>query len=288
MIHHQDWNLEKISGKLAIKYKKTAGSELISIKFEGELDIPLFGYLTMIYETELFPKWVPFCNKSDMLKQVHRGIKICNIHFGLPPPVTDREMLCCGIGIDRIEINGSIFVLVKTVDTDEHFQKTYDFEVPEEKRYVRVDVPYLCFELTPLTKDKIYIRAIANTDPKCRFIPNFLISWFLRKFASMGVNIMFKHARNFEGSEWEKLMQRPDKKDFYDWLRPKVEEYLAKRLALEEKKAQEEKEQKEKEKLKADPKSKGKGPEESKTDSQSMKNFISSNSLLRAAFGSNI
>ena len=34
------------------------------MKFEGEINVPLFGLLTMIYESNLFPEWVPFCKES--------------------------------------------------------------------------------------------------------------------------------------------------------------------------------------------------------------------------------
>jgi len=49
------------------------------------------------------------------VKALHKGSKIYYLEFGLPYPLTNREMYVCGTGVSRFYENGTIMVLAKSV-----------------------------------------------------------------------------------------------------------------------------------------------------------------------------
>lgn len=52
--------------------KKEQGKKMMTIKFEVEkLSISLFNLVTLIYETDLYPEWFPFCSKSNTVRIVY-------------------------------------------------------------------------------------------------------------------------------------------------------------------------------------------------------------------------
>ena len=45
-------------------YKFYPNSTLVCLKLLGYIDAPLFNLCSVVYEIELFTKWVPFCYNS--------------------------------------------------------------------------------------------------------------------------------------------------------------------------------------------------------------------------------
>lgn len=62
-----DWIVEKIQAgeeNIMLKYKQIPGTQLYALKYEAILEIPIFNLVAMIYEIDLFQKWIPFCSNS--------------------------------------------------------------------------------------------------------------------------------------------------------------------------------------------------------------------------------
>lgn len=62
-----DWIVEKIKAgeeNIMLKYKQIPGTSLYALKYEAVLEIPIFNLVAMIYEIDLFRKWIPFCSSS--------------------------------------------------------------------------------------------------------------------------------------------------------------------------------------------------------------------------------
>ena len=63
----------------------------------------------MIYQVNLFDKWVPFCKKGVDIKETSPLEKICYLSFGIPF-ISDRYAYFYGLGMDRIDTNGTIMI----------------------------------------------------------------------------------------------------------------------------------------------------------------------------------
>lgn len=65
-LNSADFNLEHKLKNLTIYYKKDKDKPTITIKCVGILDTCLNNLISVIYETDLYPKWLPFCFKVDL------------------------------------------------------------------------------------------------------------------------------------------------------------------------------------------------------------------------------
>ena len=114
-----------------LKYKKLPGESIYALKYEAELEVSIFNLCAMIYEVDIFPKWIPFCSKAKTVKSLNSWLEINPIikkvkkiskafkiaFFQIDPPfLYSREAYIKGIGVDRLEENGSILILSGSVD----------------------------------------------------------------------------------------------------------------------------------------------------------------------------
>jgi len=118
----EGWLSEKFEGKTHVKYKQLPQSKTVSIKIEAELDISIFNLCALIYEIELFKNWVPFCDKSYTIKKIKRAEKVVYLKLGLPI-LSDREAYMDGFGVDRLDENGTILIICKTIHNNEEMKK---------------------------------------------------------------------------------------------------------------------------------------------------------------------
>jgi len=79
------------------------------------------------------------------------------------------------------------------------------------------------FEITPITQNRIKLRAISNGNPNFKLLPDSLLNWLCRKAGSIIFNRIAHHAHNFEGSKWQQATLKEEKKEFYDWLKTSLD-----------------------------------------------------------------
>jgi hypothetical protein len=226
---HEGWTTESIGKDLTTKYKKIPRTALISLRFEAILDIPLINVLTLLYEIDLYNEWIPFLTKSDMLSNVHRASKVVYIKASLPPPLADRDAFLYGFGVDHSNEDGSVMILAKSLDTDPELMKRHKVDPSKTSKNVKMDLNFACFKIKPLGPNRCEMLGVANVDPKISFLPSRLLNWLVRKTTTLLVERMLKKAQTLAGTPWEKAMENPEKKEFYDWLNAKVAEVLAKK-----------------------------------------------------------
>lgn len=65
------------------------------------MEINIFNLASMVYEVELFPKWVPFCKEAETIKSIPNAQKIAKVAFDIPL-LSRKEGFLFGQGIDRI------------------------------------------------------------------------------------------------------------------------------------------------------------------------------------------
>jgi hypothetical protein len=219
------WTTEKSSEGYTIKYK-TGGSEVASLKIEGVMDVPLENLLALIYELDLYNLWLPFMKTTTELKIVNKGCKISYMRLNIPPPLSDRETLIMGFGADRFHINGTVLVLAKSIDADLDIVKDYEVPLPPNRSNVLLAMNVACFEFMPMGPEKVRLRAIVNVDPKIGWVPNSILNFILRKAGSGIYEKMAKTAKNIKGTQWEERMKSEKGKEFYGWLKKRIQEEI--------------------------------------------------------------
>ena len=101
-----------------IQYKYIPNSKLIALRLETTaIDMEIQKLLAIIYEIELYTQWFPFCKYAKNIKTVDKARKVVHVKVD-PPFVSDREVFIHGIGIDRLNEDGSIVIMARSIDKD--------------------------------------------------------------------------------------------------------------------------------------------------------------------------
>ena len=122
------------------------------------------------------------------------------------PIISNRELYSFGFGINRLDENGSIYIISKTIDKvknkiqifsfvpkDQKFLENNNIEIPAKGKCVRMEVNYYAIEITPYSSNHCKVRMMSNLDPKLKVIPYALINFVVRKV----INILNSFSINF-------------------------------------------------------------------------------------------
>ncbi|CAD8062108.1 unnamed protein product [Paramecium sonneborni] len=220
------WVIEKNTKSLVIKYKIDSKNSTVTLFMDSVFEANITKLMALINEIELYQNYVPFCVRSSMPKRIGKCCKICDIQVYFPL-ISDRKAVFVGEGIDRLNINGTIVFLCKSVDNDLEFLKLHNIDLSKDKRkFVNLILNYYVFELTPLSDNKCRVRAVTNSDPQCRYIPKALVALVARKMASTLFEKMQKITKDFNKSLW--YPKYIENQEFYDWIDTKVSNHFSK------------------------------------------------------------
>ena len=97
-------------------YKKEDGERFITLKFTVDRkNIRLFNLISLLYETDLYHHWFPFCKQSFDYMKISKTCKVCYQELIFPFPLKNRETIICGLGVNRMNHNGTILVMSKSL-----------------------------------------------------------------------------------------------------------------------------------------------------------------------------
>ncbi|CAD8068172.1 unnamed protein product [Paramecium sonneborni] len=217
------WRIEKQTQNLIIKYKLFEEEQTVTVYLDSVFEANITKLMALINEIDLYQNYVPFCQRSSMNKQLSKTCKICDIIVYFPF-ISDRRAVFVGEGIDRLMINGTIVFVCKSIDQNIEYQQKHDIHFQTNKKLVSLIINYYIFELTPINNNKCRVRAITNSNPQVKYLPNWIIGYLARKMAHELFERMEKITKNFEKSPWfEKYNQNIE---FYQWIDQKVQKYF--------------------------------------------------------------
>jgi len=211
---------DKSKKKYRLRYKLTPDWKAV-LKMDGPLDMPLFNVLSLMYEPDGFNHWVPFCKGAKLVKHLHRAAHSYWLNYGLMI-IPDRDCYCYGIGVDRLDKNGSVLLISKKIHDNPAFLEHYGIEVPKTKS-MRMDID-VAVELVPLSKDRVQMTLITTVNPGVKNVPTSILGWISRKAGSIMFEKLVKKAKNIKGTLWEKRIN--ENREFYGWLEGKVDKFL--------------------------------------------------------------
>mmetsp|Transcript_22138 Transcript_22138/g.21841 ORF Transcript_22138/g.21841 Transcript_22138/m.21841 type:complete len:198 (+) Transcript_22138:594-1187(+) len=189
---------------------------------EAELDVGIFNIVTMFYELDLYPKWLPFCQKSMCVRKLSHSRIIAMQEFGVQG-LAARQTFVYGIGADLLRSHGAVLVVSKSCDESKFFKGV---ELPLDEDVGRAKINYCGFKLMPINRNKTVVKLISNFDPCLQVIPYAILNWFTRKYARGFFGKIAKLAKNFEGSEWEERLTGPENCEFYRYTARSLDEYF--------------------------------------------------------------
>jgi hypothetical protein len=195
-----------------IQYKNLPEGK-VSIKMESTLDVPLATLMGLFYEPEGYKMWSPFVQESNEVKKLFRAGTATRLKWSLPPPVFGREGYLIGVGFNRLQENGSLLLISRTIHDDKQIQERYNIDIPNGSKTVKMDIHYVGVELVPLTPEKTKMRIVAMFDAKIKILPARFVSWIVRKGAHYLLEKIVKSATKPKGTQGSVQNQ-----EFYRWL----------------------------------------------------------------------
>lgn len=169
---------------------------------EAELDVPIRKMIALANEGEYMNEFVPYIDHTNLIKKYTKARKYqySKLNF---PVITDREVYFYGEGFDRLDENGTITLISKSVNNDEEFKQKYGITIPTTSQYIRLDFNHYVYQIEPLSEDRCKVRAVTNVNPYVKFVPQSIINYIGRKFAFYLFEKMITKAnKGFENSVW--------------------------------------------------------------------------------------
>jgi hypothetical protein len=219
------WVVDSSSSKnVKVSYRMIPGRPTVSIRIEGIMKAPILNILSLVYETDLFHTWVPLCKRSEQIAKVSRTKQIIRNCYGVPIPfINNRECQVYGYGVNALLTEyKQIMAVGRSVYGDAY--KGFDLRQPF-KGHTRAHVEIVGAALRPKPNGEVEFKFVSNFDPKIKAMPYKLLNWFSRKFSKTLFKKVEKKARNLKGTEFERRMQDPAKRDFYDFIQETLKEF---------------------------------------------------------------
>jgi hypothetical protein len=89
----------------------------VNVRIEGMQDrLPLFEQMAVIRELPLYCEWMPFCDKSSLIKEIEYHDLISYLNVWSPLGIS-RDMVVRGYGSDCLLEFGKVVIVAKSVDS---------------------------------------------------------------------------------------------------------------------------------------------------------------------------
>ena len=117
--------------------KRDTNDNYVFIKLEIErIKIPIFNFLALIKEIDLYPNWFPTCKKAEIVAEFPRGREMCNFIYSYPYPFDNRISQLFGSGLNLMRTDKSIVVLARSTCLIDQFKELpilRDIQFPQNK-----------------------------------------------------------------------------------------------------------------------------------------------------------
>ena len=216
-----DW-VEALTGKVRVMYKKLDNSKSYSFLTEGLIQAPLFNFISIVYETDLYSTWLPYCTRSSTIASLSKTRKIIFQEYDLPL-LSVRHACLYAYGANLLQSKGAIVIVSKSCDEGTSFK---GIELPQELSSKRAVVSIMGYIVKPISANEINVTFLCNFDPVLKSFPYKILNYFAKKFSKAIFKKLARLAQGFEGSRFEELSKAPENREFFDYLSQSLEDYM--------------------------------------------------------------
>lgn len=137
----------------------------ISVRIKAKIRIPLFQVLAILYETQLYDKWVPYCKKCNRIMDLTKASMIVQQLCEYPWPIKQKENLSYCFGVDGLDDFGS--VIITSYGLSEEATNFLGYPLPPPtKKIPRVPSSSFLFLLSPFDAGRTtQLELYASIDP---------------------------------------------------------------------------------------------------------------------------
>eukprot|EP01104_Vermistella_antarctica_P007353 TRINITY_DN1817_c0_g1_i1.p1 TRINITY_DN1817_c0_g1~~TRINITY_DN1817_c0_g1_i1.p1 ORF type:complete len:599 (-),score=144.57 TRINITY_DN1817_c0_g1_i1:73-1869(-) len=227
MLSDEGWDVVRQADGITTLYKNETNTPVHSVKMKGVVNCPTFNMAAVMYEADLYSNWIPMCVKSECLATMSKYRKIIYTYSKMPWPMSDREMLMVGFGVDLLEEEN--LIVITAWSTDETCRERDNIpdhiELPDpQSGTVRMTVHCSGIILRPVSTTQCEVFVMGNCDPKMS-VPYSLLNYATKTLAHKGFSMLSDKAINLNAEYTRRIDANTD---LYNEMKAKIERAFAK------------------------------------------------------------
>lgn len=156
---------------------------------------------------DLYKNFIPFVKVSTQEKEVSRNCRIGYSQNHIPF-MSVREAFFQGIGYNRLDANGSLFLLTRSIHNREDLQKKFGYKCECNKEFIQLDYKYLVLKYEPIRRGKGKVTIVMNVNPRLDFLPMWLLEKVSVQFGQDFLTNVLKTSGKFKNSQWEQNVKK--------------------------------------------------------------------------------
>lgn len=170
MADEKDWQLVRRDSDLTVYDRDVPGSDVVALKFEGELAAPMDRVVSVILDYQRAVEWVDHLEESRLLRQVSETEFIEYNHIGTPFVLKDRDFV--------IRVRAQWSPVDRTLAIAE--ESTEDAAVPDSG-YVRGNLMVSTFQVSAIDRQRTRISGVIQVDPMGS-VPKWVVNLFQKQW----------------------------------------------------------------------------------------------------------
>ena len=207
-------------------WTKVEADGSLSVRCRSVQEQALFNAISLIYEIDLHPQFMPHLAKSIKLHQILGcGVRtnlLLRYIYKLPMPFANRDIVLFAFGCNAINLDGVNGIIISAQSIPAGEKAWWGKPVPEEgaDKSVREYLRGMNFVMKPLPGGKTELTVIANLDKQVAFIPKSVINWMIKDMIKGLYRNMIKLNKKFTETEFAKRVEvNPE---FYNWVKQNI------------------------------------------------------------------
>jgi len=156
---------------------------------------------------DFYDQLIPTITNSKEEKYVDRNHKLGYCVFDFPI-LSQREAFFEGIGFNRLNHNGTIFMYCQSINDRPEYCSKLDYKPIPNPKFVQINFEYLLIKYIPTGINKGKATLALNIDMKLNFVPLGIMEMVCKKFCFDFFKVVMQASENFKGSKWEAKVKR--------------------------------------------------------------------------------
>lgn len=215
------WGEMVFNNDCVIRWKSIDGGLILAF-IAGVAEAAVSKVLSLVYDGDNHAKWIPFLTETKREFALSRSEFVFSYAVSLPWPLNKRELTLHGMSTDALLISPIHAIQMWGTNVPDEATSLFGVPLPAKKNkgVTQMEMPVLSFSLTPIAKEKTYVRMVSVMDVKIGFIPMAVQNYMAKHMATKMFGNVQKICKDFDRSEYRKVMQ--ENKEYFEELNENV------------------------------------------------------------------
>jgi hypothetical protein len=166
MFLSKDWSVISAKDRVQVQYLPEPSLNTHNFKVSAKVNASMFNLVAVIYEVDLYHKWMPRLGFARELGSRSKFEKLVHLELEGVWPVSSRDCLLEGFGVDLLD-RDALMVVLQSVPQD----------VPPRAGAVRSVLHIGGFYIQYAGEHETMLEMVFNFDPRMSVLPSWLLNF---------------------------------------------------------------------------------------------------------------